>query len=162
MFGELKAHCCSPETTSLITHVWFRPFPASLGSSLPGAPPAASVCCYVAAGEEERCDELWETSGVCVHGDGGNAWIDQPQTEGPAHSGFKSKGEQNLLFVWHTNNVMLLLFTKCVYISVDFGAMQRLSSRLCWLSSDSKLFRQTPIDVYKHRCKYIKWAPLWN
>lgn len=84
---------------SHMTLVCFRPKPASFITSPPGAPAAASVCCYVAAGEAERCDELREAAGVCVHGDRGGPRTDQPQTEGPAHSGSKSAGEKKLCVV---------------------------------------------------------------
>lgn len=73
----------------------FRPRPPSGISPSPGAPTAASVCCYVAAGKAERCHELRQASGVCVHGNGGSSWPDQPQAESSAHLGSESKGKQH-------------------------------------------------------------------
>lgn len=69
--------------------------PTFLSSPL-GASIAAPLGCHVAVGEAERRDELWETAGVCVCGDWGDPWTDEPETEGPAHPGSESKGEERI------------------------------------------------------------------
>lgn len=89
-----------------------RPGSTSLGSSPPGASVAASVCCHVAAGQTERCDELWQAPGVCCHGDRGGARTDQPDAENPTHSGTKGKGEQSLC---NTSSCPLELFCSNIF-----------------------------------------------
>ncbi len=107
---QFKALWCPPPTTSHITLWCSRPEPAPVLPSPPGAPVAASVRRHVAAGQAERCDELWEAPGVCVHGDRGGPWTDQPQTESPAHSGSKSEGERKSCMVSYSWMSALKLF----------------------------------------------------
>lgn len=75
---------------------FFRPKSACLGSSPPCNSFAVSVCCYVAAGQTKRCDELWKAPGICPYGDRGGPWTNKPDTESSTYSWASSKSELRL------------------------------------------------------------------